>query len=191
MTPRGLVESCRCRYTSTKLHGDTPQNIAIIFFRTCCKFTISSAALKEIHLDEDVDLSWHFKFYNILLRGSRACFVSEVLEISMLVLLMVRCSKTKSRGYSDSKFVLLCNSTIDSKLVQRTRGHTDILSQLSQEADANLNVTVLIFSPICKYILWIIFHLVMFIRFSDERMFGSIDELRVSIHPLFEIQAPI
>jgi len=31
----------------------------------------------------------------------------------------------------------------------------------------------------------------MFIRFSDRRMFGSIDELRVSIHPLFQIQAPI
>jgi len=52
-------------------------------------FNLAFKVLNEIHLDEDVDLSWHFKLYNISLRGSSACFVSEVLANSMLILLMV------------------------------------------------------------------------------------------------------
>jgi len=34
--------------------------------------------LTEINLDEGVDLSSYFKCYNIFLRGSSACFVSDV-----------------------------------------------------------------------------------------------------------------
>ena len=75
---------------------------------------------------------------------------------------------------SDSKFVVLCKSTNYSKLVQQSRGHTDILSLLSEGADINLKVTILIFSHVYKHIIGIIFHLLMFIRYSDSRMFGSV-----------------
>jgi hypothetical protein len=74
-------------YQITQRH--MPEHNSYLFFEVVPKFRISTVVLKEIHLDEYVDLSRHFKFYNILFPGNNACFVSEVLAISMLILLMV------------------------------------------------------------------------------------------------------